>query len=812
MTDDLNALRHIEGFPVGDDEEILALSDPPYYTAYPNPHIKEFIEKWGKPYDEATDDYQREPYVADVSEGKNDPIYNAHSYHTKVPYRAIVPFVEHYTQPGDIVFDGFCGTGMTGVAARKAGRNTLLCDLSPAAAFIAQNYNAPVDVANFQREAKRIVAEVDAECGWMYETRHSNGRTGRINFVLWSDVFVCPYCSGEVVFWDVAVDLAHQAVRDSFQCPSCKAELTKRSLRPSMAVSLDQALSSQITRVKQLPVLINYSVGTKRYQKRPDDGDFELISRIEAGHIPYWYPSSRMPEGDEARRNDSSGLTHVHHFFQKRELWTLAALWDRIRKAENTRTRSALVMPFTTMLLYCSVMRRFRPDKRGGGPLSGTLYVSSLSTPLNPIVSYERNSSTLREAFAQLCRLTTNAAVTTQSTTSLSQVNEGTMDYVFTDPPFGNNIMYSDLNFLWEAWLQVRTNQSPEAIISNTQRKGLLEYRELMTAAFSEMYRVLKPGRWITVVFHNSKASVWNAIQESLSRAGFIVAQVTVLDKQQGTFKQTTAAGAVKNDLVISAYKLRSGFIQRFISAAGQSLESDFVRQLLEQLPPEANVGRSKEMLYSKYLAYYVQHGYQVAYNGEQFYRVLGQWGFVERDGYWFADEKQANNYERRKAANLGKAKTGQAVLFISDEKSARQWLWDFLDEPKSYGEIYTAFVKALQTPEDQLPEPRVMLEEGFIQTNGEWRRPDAVSQAELERRRQARLLSQFEEYLAAARAGGRLNEVRKEAVVAGFAEAYRAARWQDILAVGRKLPKHLIEDDPDIFDFIDIAKSKAEA
>ena len=46
-----------------------------------------------------------------------------------------------------------------------------------------------------------------------------------------------------------------------------------------------------------------------------------------------------------------------------------------------------------------------------------------------------------------------------------------------------------------------------------------------------------------------------------------------------------------------------------------------------------ANTERSKEMLYSKYLAYYIQHGYQVAYNGEQFYRALPQWGLVDAVG-----------------------------------------------------------------------------------------------------------------------------------------------------------------------------------
>jgi hypothetical protein len=107
-----------EGFPIGADEDILSLSDPPYYTACPNPFIEDFIRLYGKPYDEKQDKYSREPFAADISEGKNDPIYNAHSYHTKVPHKAIMRYILHYTEPGDIVFDGFCGTGMTGVAAQ----------------------------------------------------------------------------------------------------------------------------------------------------------------------------------------------------------------------------------------------------------------------------------------------------------------------------------------------------------------------------------------------------------------------------------------------------------------------------------------------------------------------------------------------------------------------------------------------------------------------------------------------------------------------------------------------------------------------
>jgi DNA modification methylase len=147
----LDEVRDIDGFPIGKDEDILELSDPPYYTACPNPYIKQFIEEYGKPYDPENDDYDRKPFVGDVSEGKYNPIYRAHSYHTKVPHKAIMKFIEHYTEPGDIVFDGFCGSGMTGIATQMVGRNVILSDLSPVASFI---FKAPgLKPSSFRRTA-----------------------------------------------------------------------------------------------------------------------------------------------------------------------------------------------------------------------------------------------------------------------------------------------------------------------------------------------------------------------------------------------------------------------------------------------------------------------------------------------------------------------------------------------------------------------------------------------------------------------------------------------------------------------------------
>ena len=247
---DIDRVRDMEGFPIGADEDIIKLSNPPFYTACPNPFIEEFIRVNGKPYDYANDNYKREPFAADVSEGKYDPIYKLHPYHTKVPHKAIMRYILHYTEPGDIVLDGFCGTGMTGVAAHLCGypddafryevekeftnikwgsRKAILNDISTAATFIAKNFNSDIDMIELDNTLNKVMSECEKECQWMYETNHIdyNGNTisdmygeakGKINYTVWSDVFICPNCGKEIIFWDAAVEKEKGKVRDKFNC------------------------------------------------------------------------------------------------------------------------------------------------------------------------------------------------------------------------------------------------------------------------------------------------------------------------------------------------------------------------------------------------------------------------------------------------------------------------------------------------------------------------------------------------------------------------------------------------------------------
>jgi DNA modification methylase len=878
--------RKIEGFPIGSDEDILALSDPPYYTACPNPWIPDFIKEWDsqKPEKPADYKYHREPFAADVSEGKNDPIYNAHSYHTKVPHKAIMRYILHYTEPGDIVFDGFCGTGMTGVAAQMCGdrsvveslgyqvkpdgtimqqetdeegknrwmpfsklgvRRAVLNDLSPAATFIAYNYNTPVDVKAFEREAKRILKEVEEECGWMYETKHSDGQIGKINYTVWSDVFICPECAEEVVFSEAAVDKETGKVNDEFPCPHCSAKLTKRNMDRAWVTKYDSAIKETIRQAKQVPGLINYSVGGKRFEKKPDEFDFALIEKIENSDIPYWYPTDRMMEGKETRRNDPIGITHMHHFYTKRNLWVLGALLGKTSQG-NQISKAFCRFLFQQWAIGFSKLNRYSPThfSQNNRNLSGTLYVGSQLSEVSPQYAFENKLKRLINNFGRQYKR--SSSITTQDSSKIYLLGKSA-DYIFIDPPFGSNLNYSELNFLWESWMHIVTNNAPEAIENEIQGKGPNEYRHLMTACFKEAYRVLKPGRWMTVEFSNTKASVWNSIQTALNDAGFIIANVSALDKKQGSFKAVTTPTAVKQDLVISAYKPNGGFEKRFQEeATTEEGVWDFVRTHLDYLPVIKSQGallqmvpeRDPRILFDQMIAYYIRKGYPVPISSQEFQIGLSQ-RFIERDGMYFLPEQVAE-YDRKKMTK----QVFQVKFFVSDEASAIQWLRQLLKgKPQTFQDINPLFMQELGgwSKNEQQLDLRELLTQNFLCYDGKgevpsqihsylstnwpemrnlakedpklvakakdrWYVPDPNKEGDLEKLRERSLLKEFGEYKQAKK---KLKVFRLEAVRAGFKKAWQERDYGIIIDVAEKIPNSVLEEDPKLLMWYDQAVTR---
>ena len=886
------SFRSQDGFPNGSDEAILDMSDPPYYTACPNPWLNECVEYLGNNTSEI-DLPMKEPFVSDVSEKRSGLFYDAHSYHTKVPHKAIMRYILYYTNPGDVVLDTFCGTGMTGVAAQLCGsksaieelgyrvdsngtvyqktnsdgkaewrefskigtRKAILNDLSPAATFICANYNTKIDSARFGEHAVSILDQSENEIGYIYETNHGGSAAvkGRINYTIWSDIFRCPECAGEINFWESGFDSVTIKLRETITCPHCSTRSSKTALERCWISLFDTKLNSEVKFAKQVPVLINYNVGKERFDKSPDQDDYRVLDLCSQELSKYDYPTIKIPTGDKTGEPIRVGIHYTHQFYTHRNLLALAHIRSLSRDNEPMRrTLEFLINAYDHT--HSTKMTRVIFKSNGKKPVlsgnqSGTLYFPSLPVEKNVLSGIRKNK--LDIVLRSLSHISGNQVIQTGNASSIS-IPSCSVDYIFIDPPFGKNIMYSELNYLSESWAGVFTNPKAEAVESRSQGKKIDDYRRLMTEAFTEAFRVLKPGRWITVEFSNTQAKVWNSIQTSLQESGFVVANVSVLDKKQGSFNAVNNSTSVKQDLVISAYKPNGGLSERFVTSGGDE-ESvwDFVSTHLNYLPivKVVNAGieyvkeRDPRILFDRMVAWFVQNGSLVPLSSQEFQAGLES-RFVNRDGMIFLPE-QVTTYDRRRAQSL---MAPQIELFVSDERSSIDWLTKFLrDRPSTYQEIHPKFVSQLDVgwkKHEEKPELASLLLDNFLIYDGSghvpsqihsflstnykdmrglekdnsrlrekakdrWYVPDPKKARDLEAKRERALIKEFESYKGTSR--GSLREVRLEVLRAGFDAAWKSGHNETIVKVAERIPDNLLQEDEYLVQLYDMARTRCK-
>jgi hypothetical protein len=462
-------------------------------------------------------------------------------------------------------------------------------------------------------------------------------------------------------------------------------------------------------------------------------------------------------------------------------------------------------------------MYKYRTDGKGG-IVTGTLYIPALNQENNICNLLSTKAEMIYKAAVRYSG--NNCIVSTNSSTN-EPIPDNSIDYIFTDPPFGANINYSELSFLWEAWLGVVTNNTPEAICNTTQNKGLVEYQDLMTRCFAEFHRILKPNHWMTVEFHNSQNAVWNSIQEGLQRAGFIIADVRTLDKKQGSFKQVTTTSAVKQDLVISAYKPKESFCKEFVLHAGsEETVWDFVRQHLSNVPVIVDSDRNGKLdvvserqaflLFDRMVAFHIMNGIAVPIDATEFYRGLDE-KFLKRDNMYFLPN-QVNEYDMARATR--EIESIQFSLFVSDEKTAIAWLYQQLDAnagagPQTYQELMPKFMQELKAVDkrEKMPELMTILEENFLKDEkGRWYIPDLTKSGDIAKLREKNLLKEFQQYMESK---GKLKVFRSEAIRAGFAMLWKEKNYASIVAMAERLPEETIQEDPNLLMYYDISLSR---
>ncbi|MDI9570610.1 MAG: DNA methyltransferase [Pseudomonadota bacterium] len=741
-----------------------------YYSGdKPNPNLRAFVEQHVKerPYDPKTDDYDVPAFAEPQSVvNRRDAINDLHIYWSKKPYSAITRYIRHYTESNDLVLDPFSGSGGTNLAALMEGRKTIAIDRSPAATFITKNYCTPVDVDELQKGFKELNRMVKKEIEWLYETRCDRcGGKAKTAYTVYSQVFQCPRCLEKIPLFDcVEVDgeTAQGKPKKISACPHCQRR------------GIVEEISTRAKKFGAMPVLVNYlcESGCKpvRGERRYNDSnkkkkeyfetyDIGRLKEIERKSIQYWYPVDRMmntPEDQERWgllwRPYLAGVNRACDFYTKRSLWALALYLSSIKSTDKARDR--LLFAFSGALWNASIM--YQEREAGGGPSKGVYYVPpiyrevAVDTLIEQKVQVQLRSANL---WAPSCPKLA-IMVSTSNATSLNGIPDNSVDYIFTDPPYSWKVQFGESNFLWEAWLQFDTHWHDDEIIVNEVRgKSETDWANMMYRVMAECYRVLKPGRWISLCYHDTSEGTWELLQDIMAEHGYIPEkskEALFIETGQKAWKQTVADKVNKRDLVINFRKPKPGEITATIAITGNEDKATFnekVHQIIRDYLG-AHPGSTKDRIYDEVVSRMVRSGQMEAHDFDELLRTVAE---------EIKTPVMKNLFEKEEPDLFGTHEVGrwylkETELVIADAaENAREdgaaekigaAIREFLkknpgDEGVHYSDLFEHYIYAVKDkPRRQLAD---FLPDYFYKTEqGTWRLP--ASEEEEKAKREARV------------------------------------------------------------------------
>lgn len=754
-----------------------------YYSGdKPNPNLRAFVEAHLKkrPYDPGTDAYDLTAFDKPIETTKAKAIYNMHTYWSKKPHDAIRQYILHYTKPGDLVLDPLCGSGGTALAALLEGRKAIAIDRSPAATFITKNYCTPVDVYQLREAFDELKNNVEAEIDWLYGTRCDRcGGKATTSHTVYSEVFQCPRCLVKVPLFD-CIDAEGKTAKGKPRqikvCPNCHAR------------GIEEEISTRSQRLGAVPVMVSYlcEAGCKpaRDERQHNDLDkkkreyfktYDLakISEIESREIPHWYPSDKMmhaPEG-QARwgilyRPGSANMAQVSDLFTCRNLWATSSLLTNIPQLKHEHMQSHILFVFQASLLSGSRMQQYHEG--GGGFARGTYFLPPMSLERNVLACLERKFRDYISALNQINSEVKSVEVfiSTESATNMSAIISSSIDYVFTDPPYSWKVQFGELNFIWEAFLSLDTTWHAEEIIVNEVRgKTETDWANMMYQAMSECYRVLKPGRWLSLCYHDTSEGTWALIQDIMAEVGFLVDKAEsaiFIDTAEKSWKQRVADKVSKRDLVINFRKPKSGEVITEVTITGYEDQTTFnekihtiIREHLEMYP-----GTTKDRIYDEVVSCMVRSGSMEPHNFEELLRQVADEVKqpVMKDLFTAEDPNLFGNHEISrwylKEVELDKVDAAESAKEDAAAQKMHTFIADLLQEnPEQegvhYSDLFEHYVYAVQD-KTRRPLAEWLLDYFFKTESGTYRLPMSEEEDQLKAEGRAKGINRrIKRYLA---------------------------------------------------------------
>jgi hypothetical protein len=419
-----------------------------------------------------------------------------------------------------------------------------------------------------------------------------------------------------------------------------------------------------------------------------------------------------------------------------------------------------------TAILFRVSRRRIVYCPKGGGwastVISGTLYIPSLNAEANLRESF---SNKFEDILALAREINSRSRILVQrgDATDMRTIPDGTVDYVFADPPFGQNIYYADCSLLWEGWLDDFTDEANEIVVNERRQGGAFKdldaYGSLMERAFRQMFRVLKANRFATIEFNNSDGSVFEAIKRAVLAAGFRIENMLLLDKTGKTYKQMKAVvdgeEVVDKDVLFNLHKPAA--VRAEVQAEDHDLEAqvaEAVRQHLQSLPERIKADPAK---------YSDEHRTAATMNSMLMNTLIPKGVNVERLNLPFIERVCARYFRKvgQRWYLRGEAVGGnggglvQEEVAIKDESTAIAWLRQKLEShPAPIGELKPLWMRATGLLPASLSQSLVLVDlliSNFWKDEGtnRWREPTDAERDRMNDDKTIRVLHDAERYVA---------------------------------------------------------------